>query len=280
MNVTISVEPGPHVSLVFAGDPLPEGNRDALVPIRAERSVDQDLLEDASLRIENALREQGYRTARASYTREEKGGELVLTFTIARGPLHRIESVADRGQRARSRPPIWRRCCRSRPATRSSKRAPGSLPRRSPSSIASAASRRRRSSPTSRCCRKRRAASVPYRPVAIRFEIVEGPQTIVSGVDVRGQHDDRLAGAAGADGAAGRQAVLPAAAVRRSRRHRARLPEPGLPERLGHLAADLRQRSAAGRAGLDDSRRRSDQDRSRADHRQLAHLDRRSFAAS
>ena len=97
VNVTIAVEVGPHVSLVFAGDPLPEGNRDQLVPIRAERTVDQDLLEDASLRIENALREQGYRTARAPYAREEKGGELVLTFTIARGPLHRVGSVETAG---------------------------------------------------------------------------------------------------------------------------------------------------------------------------------------
>ena len=40
MSVTLSVEPGPHVSLIFAGDPMPEGNREALVPIHAERAVD------------------------------------------------------------------------------------------------------------------------------------------------------------------------------------------------------------------------------------------------
>ncbi|HWI19337.1 MAG TPA: POTRA domain-containing protein, partial [Vicinamibacterales bacterium] len=95
--VTVSVEPGPHVSLVFTGDPLPDEDFESLVPIRAERSVDQDLLEDASISIENALRGMGYRNARAPYSRDEKGGELTLTFAIARGPLHRIESVVASG---------------------------------------------------------------------------------------------------------------------------------------------------------------------------------------
>ncbi len=50
MSVTVTVEPGPHVSIVFAGDPLPQGYREGLIPIRAERAIDQDLLEDASAR--------------------------------------------------------------------------------------------------------------------------------------------------------------------------------------------------------------------------------------
>ena len=45
-DVTVNVEPGPRVRVVFAGDPLPENRRDTLVPIRAERSIDLDLLED------------------------------------------------------------------------------------------------------------------------------------------------------------------------------------------------------------------------------------------
>src|SRR5689334_13854363 len=87
VSVSVGIDLGPRVSIVFAGDPMPERNPENLVPIRAERAVDQDLLEDASLAIENALRGQGYRNARAPYTREEKNGELVITFTVARGPL-------------------------------------------------------------------------------------------------------------------------------------------------------------------------------------------------
>ena len=184
-DVTISVEPGPHVSLVFAGDPLPEGNRDALVPIRAERAVDQDLLEDATLRIENALREQGYRTARASYTREEKGGELVLTFTIARGRLHRIESVEAAGhakitavdlapllQIKPGEPFVEARAGLIAAAIAELYRVRG---------FAQAAVK-----PDIQVLPEAQGGSGPYRPVAIRFEIVEGPQTMVSGVGFEG----------------------------------------------------------------------------------------------
>ena len=54
------------MQVVFAGDPLPENRRDTLVPIRQERSVDLDLLEDASRNIEAFLRQQGYRAARGA----------------------------------------------------------------------------------------------------------------------------------------------------------------------------------------------------------------------
>jgi outer membrane protein insertion porin family len=93
VNLTIDVEPGPRVRVVFAGDPLPENRRDTLVPIRQERSVDLDLLEDASRNIEAFLRQQGYRDAEVSYTREQTGQEMVLTFTVRRGALSTLASV-------------------------------------------------------------------------------------------------------------------------------------------------------------------------------------------
>jgi outer membrane protein assembly factor BamA len=185
VNVTMAIDAGPHVSLVFAGDPLPERNRDQLVPIRAERSVDQDLLEDASLRIENALREQGYRTARAPYTREEKGGELVLTFTIARGPLYRVESVetldnvkitaselAPLLQIKAGDPFVEARAGLIAAAITELYRVRG---------FAQAAVK-----PDIQVLPEAQGVNVSYRPVAIRFEIAEGPQTVLSGVAFEG----------------------------------------------------------------------------------------------
>ena len=64
-DLTVDVDRGPRVRVVFAGDPLPAARRDTLVPIRQERSVDLDLLEDASRNIEAFLRQQGYRAATA-----------------------------------------------------------------------------------------------------------------------------------------------------------------------------------------------------------------------
>lgn len=100
VNLTVNADRGPRVRVVFAGDPLPDNRRDTLVPIRQERSVDLDLLEDASRNIEAFLRQQGYRTAEAPYIREEKAGEMVLTFTVRRGPLHRLSSIDVAGNAA------------------------------------------------------------------------------------------------------------------------------------------------------------------------------------
>ena len=188
VNVTLSIEPGPHVSLVFAGDPLPDGDREALVPIRSERSVDQDLLEDASLNIENALREQGYRTARAPYTRVEKGGELVLTFTIARGPLHRVASIDTAGniripdadlapllQIEPSDPFVDARAGLVGAAITELYRVRG---------FAQAIV-----TPNLQVLPEASSAGVAYRPVAIRYDIQEGPQTIVKSVEFSGPTD-------------------------------------------------------------------------------------------
>jgi outer membrane protein insertion porin family len=185
VNITIAAEPGPRVSVVFAGDPLPEGNRDAFVPIRAERSVDQDLLEDASLRIENALREQGYRNARASYTREEKSGELVLTFTIARGRLHRVESVQTVGNAtitaAELAPLLQVKADDPFVEARAGLIAAAIAELYRVRGFAQAAVK-----PDIQVLPEAQGVNVTYRPVAIRFEIVEGPQTIVSGVTFAG----------------------------------------------------------------------------------------------
>ena len=65
----------------------------ALVPIEREGSADEDLLEDSSNRIEEYLRAQGYRDARAPHTRQEKDGELLITFAVQRGPQYRVGAV-------------------------------------------------------------------------------------------------------------------------------------------------------------------------------------------
>ena len=99
-DVTLTVIPGPRVRVVFSGDPLPSDRRAELVPVEREGSIDEDLLEDSSNRIEEYLRGQGYRDARAPHTREESGGELVITFTISRGQQFRVASYEISGNAA------------------------------------------------------------------------------------------------------------------------------------------------------------------------------------
>ncbi len=92
-DLTLNVQPGPHVKVVFAGDPLPSDRRDDLVPIAREGSTDEDLLEDSTNRIEDYLKAQGYREAIAPHTREEADGELLITFTVHRGAQYRVASM-------------------------------------------------------------------------------------------------------------------------------------------------------------------------------------------
>lgn len=92
-NLTLAVNPGPRVRVVFEGDSLSQDRRADLVPIEREGSIDEDLLEDSTNRIEDELRAQGYREARAAHRREESSGELVITFDVRRGRLHRLDRV-------------------------------------------------------------------------------------------------------------------------------------------------------------------------------------------
>ncbi len=91
-DLTLTVMPGPRVRVVFTGDPLPSDRRADLVPVEREGSIDEDLLEDSSNRIEDYLRGEGYRDARAPHTRQEADGELVITFAVTRGQQFRIAS--------------------------------------------------------------------------------------------------------------------------------------------------------------------------------------------
>ena len=183
-DLVVDIDPGARVRVVFEGDPLPDNRRDQLVPIRRERSVDLDLLEDASRNIETFLRQQGYRAAQARYTREQVGNETVLTFTITRGPLHTLESAQILGNQALSTEELARLLqlkpgepfVDSRAAT-----------------VASAMTELYRVRGFARALVKpdiRVGAIEPgsngTTPVELRYQIVEGPQTIVNTVEVTG----------------------------------------------------------------------------------------------
>jgi outer membrane protein insertion porin family len=184
VSITVAVDPGPRVSLVFAGDPVP-GDVEDLVPVRAERSVDQDLLEDASTAIENALREQGYRAAQAPYARREQGNELILTFTITRGLLHRLESIDVAGNSAVDRAALA-------PLLQIKPGEPFVQARANAIAAAITELYRVRGfaqvvvTPDVQVLPEAATNGVVHRPVALRFDIIEGAQITVTAVDIQG----------------------------------------------------------------------------------------------
>lgn len=92
-HVTVNLVRGSRVVVAFAGDPLPDNERERLVPVRTEASADEDLLEDSSLQIENYFKARGYRDANVVYTRDERDGLLTITFTVSRGPRYTVGEI-------------------------------------------------------------------------------------------------------------------------------------------------------------------------------------------
>jgi len=92
VNLTFTVDPGRHARVVFTGDSFP-GDKRELVPVEREGSVDEDLLEDSTARIEDALKSLGYKDATAPHARADSNGELLITFRVSKGQQYRIGKV-------------------------------------------------------------------------------------------------------------------------------------------------------------------------------------------
>ena len=97
VTILFSVDGGPPVTM--ESDPVPDVRLAELVPVAREGSVDEDLLEDSSLRVETRLRQLGYRNVRVTHRRLDQPGELSIVFTVDRGPEYRVVEVRFEGNR-------------------------------------------------------------------------------------------------------------------------------------------------------------------------------------
>jgi outer membrane protein insertion porin family len=93
VELTLQVDAGPKVTLVWEGLTVSSRLAEQLVPLRTLRSVDEDLLEDSDERIVSYLRSQGFREASASHTRVEEGDRLVITMRVNRGLRYVIDAL-------------------------------------------------------------------------------------------------------------------------------------------------------------------------------------------
>ncbi len=93
VDMVLDIQTGFPVRIRFDGDPVPDADLDELVPVEREGSIDEDLLEDSSLRVETYLRGLGYQNARVTYRRLAEPGELSIVFTVDRGVEYRVVDV-------------------------------------------------------------------------------------------------------------------------------------------------------------------------------------------
>jgi outer membrane protein assembly complex protein YaeT len=182
-NIAITVSPGPLVRVVFAGDSLPSDRRAELVPVEREGSVDEDLLEDSTSRIEEYLRAQGYREAAAPHTREQKNDELIITFTVKRGQQSRVSTFEIAGN---ATVPLTEFEATLR--TRDSQPFSDAKLEADVATIQDAYTQRGFASALVRSAVEVVTATPPpaQLPVAVRVQVTEGVRTMVSGVRVAG----------------------------------------------------------------------------------------------
>ena len=99
-RLVITLDAGPHITLVFEGDPVPARVRSELVPIQREASIDEDLLEDAVHGIQEYFRGLGYRDATAAYAKEPRDGEFAIVFRVNRGDQYVVRRIAIAGNQS------------------------------------------------------------------------------------------------------------------------------------------------------------------------------------
>ena len=100
VDLLLDVRPGPIVIMAFEGDLLSPDLQENLKPIQEEGAVDEDLLEDSTQRIMEALREQGYWKASVDYRRVQTADELTVTFSTDQGSQYLVEHVDIQGNRS------------------------------------------------------------------------------------------------------------------------------------------------------------------------------------
>jgi len=186
-TVRVAVDRGPLVIIAFAGDLLPPADRERLVPVRAEGSADEDLLEDAGFAIEEYLRARGYRDAAVEHTRAEKDGTLTITFRVDRGARYIVDDVVVAQNEAIPAVELLRLV---------RVEAGGPFVDRVVSAGAAAIRALYRARGFTRVAVQSAAIEVPdvenetapgTRRVVVRFGITEGPPTLVSSVRFKGQ---------------------------------------------------------------------------------------------
>lgn len=95
VDVVLDVDAGPRVDVrLESRTPLPRG-LDDLIPVKRQRSIDLDLLEDSKTAIEQALRREGYAAASVAFSRQPSadGAVLDVVFTVDRGPRYYVDRI-------------------------------------------------------------------------------------------------------------------------------------------------------------------------------------------
>ena len=99
LNLSFRADRGPIVRVIVEGASLSKGRIRSLVPIYAEGTLDEDLLNAGSKRIRDYFQRDGYFDAKVACQTDSKDGLTRITYDVTLGPRDRIRSVAIVGNR-------------------------------------------------------------------------------------------------------------------------------------------------------------------------------------
>ncbi|HTX41355.1 MAG TPA: POTRA domain-containing protein [Acidobacteriaceae bacterium] len=97
LNYDFHADRGPVVDVVVEGVKLSKGKIRNLVPVYAEGTLDEDLLNEGSKRIRDYFQREGYFEAKVEFRDSSAAGATHITYLVTLGPRDRIDSVSVTG---------------------------------------------------------------------------------------------------------------------------------------------------------------------------------------
>ena len=97
LNYEFHDQRGPVVNIDVVGARLSKGKIRNLVPVYAEGTLDEDLLNEGSRRIRDYFQREGFFEVKVTHTRSTRHGETQIIYEVKLGPVDRIQSVSVTG---------------------------------------------------------------------------------------------------------------------------------------------------------------------------------------
>ncbi len=99
LNYEFNDQRGPVVKVAVVGARLSKGQIRNLVPIYAEGTLDEDLLNEGGRRIRDYFQREGFFEVKVAHTRTDQDHVTQITYQVKLGPVDRIKSVSVAGNR-------------------------------------------------------------------------------------------------------------------------------------------------------------------------------------
>ena len=100
VSIVLQLNRGPEVKVRVDGEPISAKRLRRYLPIYEEGVIDDDLLEEGRRNLRDHLQNRGYFDAKVNYFREtERADEIVIVYSVERGPRHRLVRLDIQGNR-------------------------------------------------------------------------------------------------------------------------------------------------------------------------------------